>query len=795
MRRLTFTLFTFFVGILSSSAQLNMTYQGNITYDESLSDIWGYVAPDSTEYAIVGVQTGVSIVDLSDPTDPTELFFLDGVSSIWRDIQTWGDYAYVTNETSSGVMVIDLSQLPDTATAVNWTPTIDGLGTLSSIHNIWIDEFGYAYLAGSNLNNGGIIYVDVFTNPGSPAYVGHGLALYNHDVFVRDNLMFSSEIYNGVFAVYDVTDKDSTEFLGSHSTLFNFTHNAWLSDDGNTLYTTDEVANATIGAYDVSDPQNIEELDQFYPYETLGDGVIPHNVHVWDDWLIVSYYTDGCILVDGSNPSNLVEVGNFDTYIPSNTGFNGAWGAYPYLPSGLILISDIGNGMYVLEPNYVRACWLEGNITRADDNTPIFDASIEILTTNVLDQSGLFGDYSTGFATSGTYDIVISKPGFESDTSTVVLQNDSTTLHDVELIPLQSFGFSGSVVDSESGNPIANAKVLITNGVFTYDYETLPDGSFMIEEFFAGNYEISAGKWGFHTYIITDDNLDEVNNSISIELESGYEDIFALDLGWTGSNTANQGDWERGEPIGIQPPGASFYISPDMDVPEDDGNYCYVTGNISDLNGGVLIGGNAELTSPLFDISDYETPMLSYYTSFFNLNVNTQAPGNSDMDVEIYNGTDSEQIESFTYEVFGEVVWVYSEIDIASIIEPTSTMTVVFDAHSTSSFSTATEAAVDYFRVWDAGVVGVEEHNFSSTLLLAAPNPSNEDFMISYRLDEINADASLNVYNAMGQLIDKYAINDLKGSVRLGGDYKKGMYIVRLSNGIELIKSSKLIKN
>jgi len=122
-------------------------------------------------------------------------------------------------------------------------------------------------------------------------------------------------------------------------------------------------------------------------------------------------------------------------------------------------------------------------------------------------------------------------------------------------------------------------------------------------------------------------------------------------------------------------------------------------------------------------------------------------------------------------------------------------MYVIFDAHSPSSFSSATEAGVDYFRVWDAATVGVEEHFTSANLLLTAPNPSNNEFMISYRLDQINTGASLSVYNAMGQLIDKLAINDLEGSLRLGGDYKKGMYIIRLSNGTELINSSKLIKN
>ena len=263
-------------------------------------------------------------------------------------------------------MVIDLTNLPDTVTAFNWTPNIPNLGLLWTIHNIYIDEFGYAYLAGSNLNNGGMIYVDVFSNPGMPEVAGIGAPVYSHDVFVRDNKSYSSEINNGQFSIYDVTDKNNTILLGQQPTDFEFTHNAWLSDDSNILYTTDELANAPVGSYDISDPTDIKVLDQFVPFETLGDGVVPHNVHVWNDWLIISYYTDGCIIVDGSNPENLVEVGNFDTFIPPTTGFQGAWGAYPFLPSGLILISDIGNGLFVLEPNYVRACWLEGNITDAN---------------------------------------------------------------------------------------------------------------------------------------------------------------------------------------------------------------------------------------------------------------------------------------------------------------------------------------------------------------------------------------------------------------------------------------------
>ena len=145
-------------------------------------------------------QNGVSIVSLADSANPVQLHFIPGPSSIWRDIKTWAGYAYVTNETSNGVAVIDLNGLPEEIDHFDWTPNIDGLGTLSSCHNIYIDEFGYAYLSGCNLNAGGLLYIDVFSEPGNPMYSGKGPAVYSHDVYVRDNLAYSADIGQGYFS-------------------------------------------------------------------------------------------------------------------------------------------------------------------------------------------------------------------------------------------------------------------------------------------------------------------------------------------------------------------------------------------------------------------------------------------------------------------------------------------------------------------------------------------------------------------------------------------------------------------
>ena len=50
----------------------------------------------------------------------------------------------------------------------------------------------------------------------------------------------------------------------------------------------------------------------------------------------------------------LTEIGSFDTYLsPSanSAGTDGAWGVYPFLPSGTLLVSDIENGLFLLKRN------------------------------------------------------------------------------------------------------------------------------------------------------------------------------------------------------------------------------------------------------------------------------------------------------------------------------------------------------------------------------------------------------------------------------------------------------------
>jgi choice-of-anchor B domain-containing protein len=212
---------------------------------------------------------------------------------------------------------------------------------------------------------GGAMIFDLNSNPENPTLLGNYSGSYFHDGMVRGDTLFDGAIYNGEFSVVDVSDKSNPVLLATQSTPSNFTHNCWISDDGNTLFTTDEVSGAYVTSYDVSSLNDIEELDRIQAWSSDTD-VIPHNTHVDGDFLITSYYTDGVSVVDASNPSNLIEVGYYDTSTGySGSGFNGAWGTYPFLPSRNILVSDIENGLYVLEPKYTNASFLEGYVTNS----------------------------------------------------------------------------------------------------------------------------------------------------------------------------------------------------------------------------------------------------------------------------------------------------------------------------------------------------------------------------------------------------------------------------------------------
>ncbi len=791
MKKLFSTLL--WIGIFCTvHAQLNTTLVAQLDYDAELNDIWGWVAPNGTEYALVGLKNGVSIVSLANPANPQEVAFVPGAFSVWRDLKTWGNFAYITTDqsgTNEGLLVIDLSELPLKVTATNWRPMIDN-NTLRTCHNLYIDENGIAYLAGCNVNAGGMLYVDVKTTPGTPVLIGKGPSIYAHDVYVQDNIMYASEIYDGKLGIYDISDKLNTKPLASQTTPFRFTHNAWTTENGDFVFTTDERANAPVAAYDISDLNDIREMDQFRPIYTLGTGTIPHNVHVKDNYLHISYYTAGGVIVDASRPENLVEVANWDSSLGPDGGFAGAWGMYPFLPSGNVLISDIENGLFIIKPNLKRACFLEGRITDSSNNQPLANAEIEILSNQVtLTNSSFSGNYKTGQAQAGTFDVLVERSGYESKTVQATLQNGVVTILDVALRPLASFTVGGKAVNSVSGASVANAKVIVSND--EYYFETTADfnGNFNLGNVYQGKYNVSVGAWGYLHKVVENFTIDN-NKSITIPLDRGYQDDFFFDLGWTASSdSAVAGFWERGVPVGATFGGQ--VVTPTRDIDGDLGETCYLTGNQGDQAGFSDVDeGRVTLTSPLMDLSGYNNPIISYYLWFYNNGGN----GNPDdsLVVRISNGIETITLEKITT---SRNQWRdRSEFELRDYIEITDNMTVIFETADFPPNGHIVKAAVDAFLVQEGNTTPVEEPLANTPQMHAFPNPFSGQLNIHYKIIDTVTDGLLIVYNSLGQRVDQVILSGNDGNIIIGENLDPGIYFLQIQSGNKVSEALKVIK-
>ncbi len=392
-----------FLAVNFVEAQKNIQYRSSLAYPRIVSNIWGYTdTANGREYALVGVEHGLSIVDVTDAENPDEIFFVPTDTSIWQEPKVWTHYAYMTNENKGGILIVDLGNLPYSAPFTRWS-NITGEDYQKS-HSCFIDENGILYLNGSNLFNRGCLMCDLIPDPMNPVYIGKYDDFYVHDCFARNDTLYSSEILNGQFSVVDVRDKTNPQVIARQETPFFFSHNVWLSDDNQYLFNTDEKPLAPVTAYNIADLSNIKEVDRYW--HNQHDSSIAHNTYYKEGFLYTSYYRDGVTIVDAHRPYNLIEVGHYDTSpFPSGNGFEGCWGVYCFLPSGNIICSDRQEGLFVLTPTLKRACYLEGKISDGSSFQPLFNVNVEIIGQPNATQTNLLGDYKTGVADSGKYDV------------------------------------------------------------------------------------------------------------------------------------------------------------------------------------------------------------------------------------------------------------------------------------------------------------------------------------------------------------------------------------------------------
>jgi choice-of-anchor B domain-containing protein len=413
----------------------NVTSGGNIC---------GY-ASNGREYALYGHSLGMSIIDVTNPDAPKIIHNVPAIQNRWREVKVYKNYAYVTTEApGQGLQIVDMAGLPADIKVKTYSGGDSTLTTITKIHALHIDTakadvylFGGASVYKDSLTATGTTVLSL-KDPWNPKFIGRIVAPYIHDGYANNDTLFACQIYDGTVSIIDFKDKANPKTLSTTKTPTAFPHNAWISNDGKYIFTTDENDGSYLGAYDVSDPKLPVLVDKIRT-SAKGNAII-HNTHILGNYAVSSWYTEGIIITDVTRPQNMVNVGLYDTHNGSSNNFTGCWGVYPYLPSGNLVISNITGEFYVVTPTYKRACYLEGNVIDSITRQPLNNVNIKIESSDIAKESltSLTGDYYTGQVSSGTFQVTYSKAGFRSKTVSVALENGKITLKNIELAPIGS---------------------------------------------------------------------------------------------------------------------------------------------------------------------------------------------------------------------------------------------------------------------------------------------------------------------------------------------------------------------
>ncbi|MDN4501583.1 choice-of-anchor B family protein [Alteromonadaceae bacterium BrNp21-10] len=430
----------------------------------SANDIWGHIDLNTgTEYALIGLRRGTAVVSLADPQAPMVVGVISGTSTTWRDIKVyqyydaantrWRAYAYVTSDsTSEGITIIDLNSLPNQISLVQRQPVF------ASAHNIYISDVDYGlniaapgkspliHIAGANKYSGSQHSYSL-SNPESLSEVlipnNANADDYSHDVSsLRISDERSNQCPNATADCLVVLDFNEDSFrlwdqslastrVNLSNTTYNqasYVHSGWWSENKNYVFVHDELdeqnhgINSTLRIFEITDLSSPQHVGTW----TGPTRAIDHNGFVRGNRYYMSNYERGMTILDISDPSAPTDIGFFDTFPSSdNASFNGAWGVYPFLPSGLILVSDINSGLYILRDHttsnnnnavafsaathtIAEGDSLTLSVHRSGDTTKAFSVEYEILSGSAHDNDVPLGTGNVSWPANDAEDQTIN---------------------------------------------------------------------------------------------------------------------------------------------------------------------------------------------------------------------------------------------------------------------------------------------------------------------------------------------------------------------------------------------------
>lgn len=720
---------------LAQSSNVNLVSQ--LTDYSYHSDIWGYSSPQGVELAIAGTLSGTTFINVTDPEAPVEAGFIPGPGSSWRDIKTFGSYAYIVNETGGGLQIVDLGNPAFPVLVGNQTSHFE------TAHNLFIDtEAGILYAVGTGT---GTVLLSL-ENPRVPTLAGTFDDFYIHDIFARDGVAYAAAIFGGFVATLDVSNLPEIVELGRTTTPGSATHNTWLTEDGRFCVTTDEIPSGHLGFYDVSDPTDISPVSEWKNPEQPLSSV--HNAFVRGDRIFASWYTAGLQILDISDIENPRRVGFFDTPAGGAT-FSGNWGAYPFAPDNLVYISDTDTGIYILrfEPDFAV---VQGTVTDASNGEPVVGAVVSDAVDSIQTVTDTAGLYELVLGL-GDHEIVFEAFGFENEVRTLSLTLPRDRSLDIELGPLPSGSLAGRVGSRDPEVPLSGAEVTLLDTPLRA--QTDPDGSYRFERVPEGSYAVQVRIFGYASATTSADIQTGMEVILDVTLsEACFADNMEEDKGWTvGSeeDDALTGVWELVDPVGT----GQGFVQPEEDHTPGAGSRAWVTGQAQvggSLGDSDVDQGMTTLRSPLLDLAGAADPVLVYHRWYVN-----NAGANPGTDVFSVDASSDGGVTWVNLETLGETrpFWERVEWNLGLFLTPTNMVQIRFIASDFGGGSLV-EAAIDDVEIYCESDDSSDPDPMPAVnrLLPSLPNPSRGPTLLRFQLAG-DTHAALDVFDMTGRRV------------------------------------------
>jgi hypothetical protein len=241
-----------------------------------------------------------------------------------------------------------------------------------------------------------------------------------------------------------------------------YTHSGWPTEDQRFIVVHDELDELRIGFNTRIYTLAIDSLlaPQIRSSYSGPNTTTDHNGYTNGNRYDLAHYRRGLVVFDVTDPNQLREVGHLDTFLSPQedvAGTDGAWGVYPFLPSGNILVSDIDFGLYVMR-----------------DDTRNLDASPGRL--------GFVGTAAAG-AENGLVNVILRRSGGTQGTVTVdfaTSDGSAAAGSDYEAVRGTRTWLPGQTSDQVVGVSIANDTVEEGDEQFTIVLSN-PTGAATIE--------------------------------------------------------------------------------------------------------------------------------------------------------------------------------------------------------------------------------------------------------------------------------------------------------------------------